>query len=114
MPYCPQCRYEYLPEINKCPDCGADLVDELPEFRSSLKDIKWVALKPLPGTIYAKMVAEVLDQRQIPNYIQSLFGSGGLGIVTGGDFPGASAKIHVPEDRLEEASAVQDEMMKDI
>lgn len=28
--FCPQCRYEYLPEISKCPDCGVWLVRELP------------------------------------------------------------------------------------
>ena len=114
MPYCPECRYEYLSGVDKCPDCGSDLVDELPEIRSALEDVDWVALKPVPGMIYAKMVAEVLDQRGIPNYIQSLFGSGGLGIVTGADFAGSSAKIYVPENRLKEATDVQNEMMKDI
>lgn len=114
MPYCPKCRYEYLPEVDKCPDCGADLVDSLPEVRRQHQDVKWVGLRPLPGVVYAKMVAEVLDQRGIPNYIQSLFGSGGLGMITGADFPGSSAKIYVPEDRSEEAIAVLDDMMKDI
>ncbi len=114
MPYCPDCRFEYLPEVEECPDCGARLVDELPEIRTQLQDVKWVALRPLPGVVYAKMVAEVLDQRNIPNYIQSLFGSGGLGMVTGSDFPGSSAKIYVPDDRFEEAAAVVDDMMKDI
>lgn len=31
MPLCPNCGYEYLPEITKCPDCGAELVNKLPE-----------------------------------------------------------------------------------
>ncbi|MCX6343605.1 MAG: hypothetical protein NT018_00860 [Armatimonadetes bacterium] len=29
MPFCPSCKYEYLPGIAKCPDCHMDLVDEL-------------------------------------------------------------------------------------
>jgi hypothetical protein len=113
MPFCPQCRYEYLPEVKQCPDCGSDLVAELPDLPDLPQDVKWVALKALPGLIYAKMVAEVLDQRGIPNYIQSLFGSGGLGVITGADFAGASAKIYVPQTHLQEAAAVQDDMMKD-
>ena len=28
--FCPNCRYEYLSGVTKCPDCGADLVAELP------------------------------------------------------------------------------------
>lgn len=31
MPFCPECKYEYRPEIRTCPDCHVDLVDELPE-----------------------------------------------------------------------------------
>lgn len=113
MPFCPKCRYEYLPEVKTCPDCGSELVDELPDLTEMYKNVKWVALQPLSGMVYAKMVAEVLDQRGIPNYIQSLFGSGALGVVSGAGFAGASAKIYVPDDRLEEAAQIRDEMMKD-
>ena len=113
MPFCPNCRYEYLPEVEKCPDCGSSLVDELPEIHINYKDVKWVAMKPLSGIVYAKMVTEVLDQRGIPNYIQSLFGSGGLGQVSGAGFAGASAKIYVPDKHLTEAADIQDEMFKD-
>ena len=31
MPYCPVCKYEYRPDVDRCPDCGARLVDQLPE-----------------------------------------------------------------------------------
>ncbi len=114
MPFCPNCRYEYLPEVEKCPDCGSGLVNELPGITIDYKDVKWVALKPLSGIVYAKMVTEVLDQRGIPNYIQSLFGSGGLGQVSGAGFTGASAKIFVPDEHLKEAADIQDEMFKDV
>ena len=114
MSFCPDCRYEYLPEISECPDCGAELVDALPEKVLDLKNVEWTSLTPLSGMVYAKMVAEVLDQRGIPNYIQSLFGSGGLGQIMGAGFTGASAKIFVPEEREKEAAEIQDEMMKDV
>lgn len=31
MPYCPKCKYEYRPGIEKCPDCDVKLVDKLHE-----------------------------------------------------------------------------------
>lgn len=31
MPYCPECKFEYRPDINKCPDCDAWLVNSLEE-----------------------------------------------------------------------------------
>ena len=30
MPWCPKCRYEYLPEISNCPECGTELLDQEP------------------------------------------------------------------------------------
>lgn len=30
MPFCPKCRYEYRPDIKKCPDCDVPVVDVLP------------------------------------------------------------------------------------
>ncbi|RJP74052.1 MAG: hypothetical protein C4524_13540 [Candidatus Zixiibacteriota bacterium] len=112
MPFCPNDRYEYLPGITHCPDCGAELVDELPDMPAP--DVRWVKMKDLPGMVYAQMVAEVLEQRGVPHYIQSLFGSGGLGVVTGANFAGSSARIWVPEDYLDQAQEIQDEMMQDI
>lgn len=29
--FCPKCRYEYIPGVFTCSDCGVDLVDKLPE-----------------------------------------------------------------------------------
>jgi hypothetical protein len=31
MPFCPNCKYEYLPGNTTCPDCGEKLVDSLSE-----------------------------------------------------------------------------------
>ncbi|MFH1862931.1 MAG: hypothetical protein ABH878_08990, partial [bacterium] len=62
MHFCPECRFEYLPEVSTCPDCGAELVAELPELQENFANVEWVALPSLSGMIYAKMVAEVLEQ----------------------------------------------------
>jgi hypothetical protein len=111
MPFCPNCSYEYLPEIKACPECGSDLVVQLPLLAEAPEDVEWVPLRPLPGMVYAKMVMEVLDQRNIPNYVQSLFGSGAFGVVSGVNFIGADARIWVPENFLQEASEILDDMM---
>ena len=29
MPFCPSCKYEYVPGIKECPDCRVKLVDHL-------------------------------------------------------------------------------------
>ena len=31
MAWCPKCKYEYVEGIEICPDCGCELVDQLPE-----------------------------------------------------------------------------------
>jgi hypothetical protein len=113
MPFCPTCRYEYLPEIKTCPECGSELVEELPLTSEVLEDVEWTPLRPVPGMVYAKMVMEVLDQRGIPNYVQSLFGSGAFGVVTGVNFIGADARIWVPENFVQEASEILDDMMNE-
>jgi hypothetical protein len=113
MPFCPNCRYEYLPEIKACPECGSNLVEELPLISDMPVDVEWVPLRPLSGMVYAKMVMEVLDQHAIPNYVQSLFGSGAFGVVSGVNFIGADARIWVPETFVEEASEILEDMMNE-
>ena len=50
VPFCPSCKYEYVPGITKCPDCRVDLVDELaaapspqPQQQSEWADLVTVA-----------------------------------------------------------------------
>jgi len=38
--FCPNCHYEYEPGIVACPDCGADLVAELPAIPPSPPTVK--------------------------------------------------------------------------
>lgn len=42
MPFCPECKYEYVPGITTCPDCHVKLVDKLTEDKQS--DTEWADL----------------------------------------------------------------------
>jgi len=114
MPYCPNCRYEYEPEIKVCPDCGVALVDSLPEEEFVDEDnVRWVALHELPGLVHAEMVKEVLQQRGIPCYIKADFIAGTYG-VRGTGAAGLAARIYVPEEYFDQGEAILNEMFDHI
>jgi hypothetical protein len=75
------------------------------------EDTKWVAMPPLQGKVYAEMVMEVLRENEIPCYLQSLFGSGGLGVISGAGLAWAKDKIMVPEDKYEQAMEILESMV---
>jgi predicted amidophosphoribosyltransferase len=57
MPFCPQCRYEYRAGLRQCPDCGAELVDELlPEEQS-----------PPSGPLVTIYIAKICQKRAWSN-----------------------------------------------
>lgn len=72
--------------------------------------IKWIALPEVRGRVYADMVMEVLKQHEIPCYLKSLYGSGGLGVVSGAGLANASDKIMVPEEFYQQAVEIFDDM----
>lgn len=112
MPFCPVCGYEYLPNIKHCPDCDVDLVEQLPEEPEFYVE-NWVALRDLPGNIYAEMVKEALEKEKIPCYIKSDAISSTL-IATSTSLPGSSAKIYVPEKFYSQAKEILISMMDHI
>jgi hypothetical protein len=65
MPFCPNCRDEYRPGILKCADCGAPLVDELPDryVPSNLTDD--VPIARADSIEIAQMWAELLTAEGI-------------------------------------------------
>ena len=44
MPFCPNCRTEYVGGATRCADCGAELAGELPEGRAAAFDLQ--AMRP--------------------------------------------------------------------
>lgn len=107
MGFCPECRVEYLPEITECPDCGAKLVEQLPD----IPDVEWVALPSVPGIVYAQMIQGALEELDIPSYVQSLWSSGGLGVISSTSMPGVTAKVMVPKPDYDRALEVQEGMI---
>ncbi len=111
MPFCPECNYEYRLEITRCPDCGTELVEELP--KELVPEVHWVRLHSLPGVIYAEMVKEVLDREEIPNLLLKDFYSSAYG-AAGAGLPGMEAVLLVPEEHAERAAAILHQMLDHI
>ena len=44
MPFCPNCRTEYVGGAKRCADCGAELTGELPQGRAAAFDLD--AMRP--------------------------------------------------------------------
>ena len=113
MAFCPDCRYEYRNEIRVCPDCGAELVDDLPaEDKEEIPEVRFVPLPNLPGRVYADMVKGALEKKGIPCFIRA------KGVGDAYQFPGTTpmegVRLFVPEDKLEECIEIQHGMLDHI
>ena len=107
--YCPKCRTQYIENITECSDCKIPLVDELPE-ETPFKKIKWVALTPLAGEIYAEMVEEVLQNENIPHFTKSDWATSAFNI-SSANLVGAKVTIFVPEENHDEAAKIIEELL---
>jgi hypothetical protein len=72
--FCPQCRYEYRPEVTKCPDCDIWLVRELPVVAENqpTEEFDEVPLETVYSTYdYARiqLAAAILDEAGIPHLV---------------------------------------------
>lgn len=64
MPFCPNCTYEYVEGIEKCPDCGASLVDEL-------IDHDWVVVYTSDQEYDIQMMKDALESADIETNVLS-------------------------------------------
>lgn len=65
-------------------------------------DTHWVEAGELSGKVYADMVAEMLDQNDIPHFMKSDFMTTAFSI-SSSEAPGAKVKLFVPEAYKEKA-----------
>jgi hypothetical protein len=110
MPFCPKCRYEYEIGIGECPDCGARLVDHLPEERAETDDDRqykdWIPLANLTSQQMAEMVLEALRAKDIPAVIYSGVGYFGQAGAMGSSLyapVGGAYTLLVPQEYIEDA-----------
>lgn len=111
MPFCPKCRCEYKPEVWKCPDCGARLVDELPQDTTP-ESPNFVPLRNLPSRMYAQMLQEALMREGIPSMIKS--DDVAITFPSHGTTSAVPVIILVPEKHLKKADQIADQMLDHI
>jgi hypothetical protein len=105
--FCPNCKYEYKPEIKKCPDCGADLVEKLEESKPVVeKKQKLVLLCTTQNLVYADFLKKTLEKNDIPCLIKN---EGGMM-----SYPPSYAKIYVPEEKYEESRKIKVQLVDDL
>ena len=110
MPYCPECKIEYRAGFTVCADCGATLVDDLPETApleiphafdddGEEEDMAPPALLcSVPDGPEADVIISLLSENGIPAWSQQQGGGQYLRIYMGMSFQ--SADIYVPATAL--------------
>ncbi len=112
MPFCPKCRFEYRPEITKCPDCDEYLVAALPEENDEdtigEEDYSdWAPLCRLTSESYAELLVEALESRNITAIVYSgtgFFGTTGQMGASSFSAAGGGYTVLVPVEMKEEAA----------
>lgn len=92
MPFCPNCRIEYVGGATRCADCGAELTGSLPEGASAAVDLN--ATRPAE-------LCQVDDQVQL-DLIESQLRAAGIPTAR----RARAAALFVPVGRLDEAQRV--------
>jgi hypothetical protein len=112
MPFCPECKYEYVTGVGVCPDCNKPLVDRLDdEEESPKKEYNWKKLQTQSGVVYSEMLKEVLEDRGIPCVLQP--GNTSWLAAKGTSAVGANPHLLVPEERYEECLRIIAELFGD-
>ncbi len=110
MPFCPNCRFEYKPEVKICPDCGATLVEKLE--KEKLENVRYVPLRRVPSRLYAQMLQEALEENDIPCLIKAE--DAGLMFGTMGTSSTLKVVVWVQEELKEKAEDIARQILGEI
>ncbi|MEB2310719.1 MAG: DUF2007 domain-containing protein [Sorangiineae bacterium] len=104
MPFCPNCRDEYVVGVERCEGCGRALVAELPPL-PALGDVRWRELPSFNNEAEAQMVRAALDTSGIRTMLKrDVFVSG---------FGSHGTVVFVPEESYDEAAGIRRSMVGD-
>ena len=112
MAFCPQCKYEYQPGIQICPDCGDLLIEGVPAAGGAAfpPDDSWVKICGVSGGVKSEVAQGALETSNIPStLISSAFGAFGRATAVNTGLPNVSKNLNfilVPREFREEAEIV--------
>ena len=101
---CPKCHTEYLANLKTCGDCNKRLVNasliDIP-----ITEITWKSLPQFEGKLYADMITEIFNKKDIPYYVKTNWTSSAYG-VHGIGISSDLVQIYVPELSYKRASEI--------
>lgn len=102
MPYCPSCKYEYVPGIKTCPDCNIDLVDVLPEEKKSVYiDTELICVASYPYAIDAHETRIKLQLNGVESVVNERMDvSGGMAVADAG------VRVFVRKEDVDKANEI--------
>ncbi len=112
MPFCPECRAEYVEGTTLCVDCQVELVDELPP-EDDVEMIDWHVLQGVPNEILGRILKGVLEDYGIQVYLRALT-IPWLDSIRSSWYRSHWGEILVPEENLEEAQKIVEEYMSSL
>ncbi len=104
MPFCPQCRTEYVEGVEVCPECDVALTHELPPA-GPVPEVDFVVLTEGQTEVVINVLRAELEAANIPSYVS------GDTLESLKVVPGYDAKVFVPKQHLELAREILNEIL---